>query len=38
MYLHIGLNYMIKKKYITGIFDIERETLALENQKCSIVR
>lgn len=26
MYLHIGLNYMIKKRYIIGIFDIETTT------------
>lgn len=26
MYLHIGLNYMIKKKDIVGIFDIETTT------------
>ncbi len=26
MYLHIGLNYMIKKKDIIGIFDIETTT------------
>lgn len=26
MYLHIGLNYMIKKRDIIGIFDIETTT------------
>ena len=26
MYLHIGLNYMIKKEDIVGIFDIETTT------------
>ena len=28
MYLHIGLNYLIKTKYILGIFDIENTTLS----------
>ena len=26
MYLHIGLNYLIKTKYIVGIFDMENTT------------
>lgn len=33
MYLHIGLNYMIKKKYITGIFDMENTTGSVITKK-----
>lgn len=28
MYLHIGLNYLIKTKYIVGIFDIENTSVS----------
>lgn len=28
MYLHIGLNYLIKTKYIVGIFDIENTSIS----------
>ena len=28
MYLHIGLNYLIKTKYILGIFDIENTSVS----------
>lgn len=33
MYLHIGLNYLIKKKYIVGIFDIENTSVSAATRK-----
>lgn len=33
MYVHVGLNTMIKKKYIIGIFDIENTTGSVITKK-----